>query len=97
MLTRDEKSAIARYLATEHTPGSLWWEMSPYLLPPVAFAIYGAWRREVDVVTIAFAVLLALVVWYLSYANSKSKHLLSAVRKYEDALKALHEPDSQAT
>lgn len=94
MLTRDEKDAISRYLAIDQRPSRFWWHVSPYLVPPLAFAAYGFWKMEFLAMSVAFGVLLFLCLWYLSYQANVSAHIHSAVRKYEEAVRALEDPDA---
>lgn len=94
MLTRAEKDAISRYLAMDQRPSRFWWDFSPYLVPPLLFAAYGLWKAEFLAMTVAFGVLLFLALWYLSYHANTSKHIHSAVHKYEDAVRALEKPDA---
>ena len=96
MLTRNEKDAITRYLAMDQSPRKFWWDFSPYLVPPLAFAAYGLWKMEFLAMAVAFGVLLFLALWYLSYQANVSAHIRSAVRKYEEAVRALEKPDAAA-
>ncbi len=95
MLTRDEKKVIAYYLALEDSTGRYWSDFAPYLFPPITFAIYGLWKSDQTAIAFAFVVLLFLVLWYLAYQFRMSRHLLSAVRKYEAAVQALSKPDAE--
>ena len=96
MLTRDEKDTIARYLALDPNPRQLWWDMAPYLGPLIVFAAYACWSREFLAMALAFVVLLFLAIWYVSYQARSWVHLHSALRKYEETVRALEQPDAEA-
>ncbi|MFV0367835.1 MAG: hypothetical protein ACK5KM_05200 [Hyphomicrobiaceae bacterium] len=93
MLTKEEKRIVAYYLATRVTLISSLLQFVPFLLPPIAFAAYGIWKQDILAITFAFAVLLVFAVWYLVSQYLSASHLLSALRKYEDAVRALDKPD----
>ncbi|MEM9027896.1 MAG: hypothetical protein AAGC70_05975 [Pseudomonadota bacterium] len=63
MLTRQEKHAIAQFLAYDQTHRRYWFDLSPYLVPPAAFAVYGLWAREFEALVIALGVLWFLAIW----------------------------------
>ncbi|HRY07531.1 MAG TPA: hypothetical protein P5114_10445 [Hyphomicrobiaceae bacterium] len=94
MLTKDEKKVVAYYLAWRENPGRFWWNMAPFLIPPVAFAAYGLWKRDLMAMALAFAVLAFFALWYVVTQNRMSQHFYSALRKYEDAVRALDQPDA---
>ena len=96
MLTRDEKDAISRYLAMDLRANRFWWIFAPYLVPPLVFAGYGLWKMEFLAMAVAFGVLLFLALWYLAYQRKSSPHIQSAVRKYEEAVRALERPEAVA-
>ena len=93
MFTRDEKDAIARYLALDLGPRSFWFSFLPYLLPPIAFAAFGLWRSDFLSMAVAFGVLLFLALWYLSYQSTTAINIRSALRKYEEVVRGLERPD----
>lgn len=92
MLTQREKAVISYYLATRGTPWKFFWDLSPYLLPPVVFAGYGLWKADFTAMAFAFAVLLFLAFWYLVVQARTSVPFYSALAKYEDAVRALEKP-----
>lgn len=96
MLTEDERKVIAQFLAQGGSSRKFWLDVSPYLFPPVVFAIFGIWQRDFAAVALAFVVLLALAIWYLLRQDGVSQHFYTALRKYEDAVQALKMPESKA-
>ena len=93
-LTKAEKAVVAQFLAAEGSLRKFWWEISPFLMPPIAFASYGLWKHELVAIALAFVVLLFLVLWYLTVQFRSWTHFHSALRKYEDAVRALEQPDA---
>lgn len=85
MLNDDEKQAVAQLIGTKPKLAVTVLEYSIYILPTLTFAIYGLWKQDYLAVLVAYGALLLLAISYLSYANSYSKLLQSALRKYEDA------------
>ena len=94
MFTREEKAVVSRYLARDISSRSYWYNFAPYLIPPVAFAAFGLWRTDFLGMAVAFGVLLFLALWYLSYGLKSSVSLQSALRKYENAVNALEQPEA---
>ncbi|HRD75300.1 MAG TPA: hypothetical protein PK264_05090 [Hyphomicrobiaceae bacterium] len=94
VLTRNEKRIVAQYLASREGYSRVAWDMLPYIAPPTGFAAYALLKEDVYAMAFAFAVLLALAIWYLAYQTRASLLFLSALRKYEDTVRALERPDA---
>lgn len=93
MLTREEKIVVVAILA-RRDDRLFWWDYLPYLAPPIVLAAYGLWVRDIGTVFLAFVLLLFFSVWYVVRQKSMAHDFTSAVRKYENAVRALEKPDA---
>ena len=96
MLTKDEKLTVSYYLASRDRLRGYLWYFVPFLVPPIAFAVYGYWKQDFNAIAFAFVVLLVFALWYVLSQYNSSRHLLAALRKYEDVVRALDKPDANS-
>lgn len=89
ILDKNEKEAVIRMI--NQKPGLLvsFFEHSVYILPSLVMALYGLVKQDFLATSIAYGVLLGIVVFYLAYSEKYSRNLRSALEKYEAEVKSL--------
>jgi hypothetical protein len=90
-LTKEERYLVARYLESGSTSGIVGWAVATIAPTALIFA-YGVYTLDPVAIAVGYVGLLGLVIWYLSCSQKSSRHLVSALRKYEEATAATKAP-----
>lgn len=88
-LSDEEVNAVTTYLATPDSRFSGWGTYVAFVAPSLIFSIYGIFYVDPVALALAYIILVAIGVWFLSYSTQKTHHLISALRKYENEVQAL--------
>lgn len=88
-LTEDEKKAVLSAIRRKINTNEVVFMYATYILPSLLFTIYALLKRDYVAALVAYSALLIPAVWYLLYAFGSSKHLYSAIEKYENCVKAI--------
>lgn len=88
-LTEDEKKAVLSAIRRKINTNEVVFMYATYILPSLLFTIYALLKQDYVAALVAYAALLVPAVWYLIYAFSSSKHLYSAIEKYENCVKVM--------
>jgi hypothetical protein len=94
-LTQEERNLVVRYLQSESKSKDAVWYVA-FIAPTALWFAYGAYSHNPRAMAAGYISLIALIIWYLRYAKRNTKHLISALRKYEEATcaTALHQGDA---
>ncbi len=87
--TNEEKEIVLKIL--NEKPGFIRTliTFSPYIIPSLAMFLYAFIKQDFLALVVSYSVLFGLVILYLVYMERSAKDLRSAIKKYEDVIKAL--------
>jgi hypothetical protein len=87
-LTEEEKKAVLSAIRRKINTNEVAFMYATYILPSLLFTIYAIFKKDYIAALVAYGALLIPAIWYLSYSFGSSKHLYSAIEKYENCMKA---------
>ncbi|UTF60127.1 hypothetical protein [Gilvimarinus sp. DA14] len=84
-LTQEEKAVVEQYLHDDLSFRYALMAYWPYLIPSVFMAGYGLLNKEYVALSIAFALLFSMAIWFLYNSGKAGRTLQSALKKYHQA------------